>query len=74
VRAGLVKDADTVLHWHSSDRNSANAETSLANKSAGCKFRSISSHAAAAPERGRSALDGVEAMNFMINMIREHVP
>ncbi|HAT28689.1 MAG TPA: amidohydrolase, partial [Gammaproteobacteria bacterium] len=63
VRAGLFEDVDTVLHWHPSDRNSANAETSLANKSARFKFRGISSHAAAAPERGRSALDGVEAMN-----------
>jgi len=70
----LFEDVDTVLHWHPSDRNSANAETSLANKSARFKFRGISSHAAAAPERGRSALDGVEAMNYMVNMMREHVP
>jgi aminobenzoyl-glutamate utilization protein B len=74
VREGLFEDVDTVLHWHPSDRNSANAETSLANKSARFKFRGISSHAAAAPERGRSALDGVEAMNYMVNMMREHVP
>jgi aminobenzoyl-glutamate utilization protein B len=70
----LFEDVDAVLHWHPSDRNSANAETSLANKSARFKFRGISSHAAAAPERGRSALDGVEAMNYMVNMMREHVP
>ena len=25
-------------------------------------------------ELGRSALDGVEAMNHMVNMMREHVP
>ncbi len=74
VRAGLFDDVDTVLHWHPSDRNSSNAETSLANKSARFKFKGISAHAAAAPERGRSALDGVEAMNYMVNMLREHVP
>ena len=34
----------------------------------------ISSHAAASPEKGRSALDGVEAMNHMVNLMREHVP
>jgi aminobenzoyl-glutamate utilization protein B len=34
----------------------------------------LSSHAAAAPHRGRSALDGVEAMNHMVNLMREHVP
>ena len=74
VRAGLFDDVDTVLHWHPSDRNSANAETSLANKSARFKFSGVSAHAAASPERGRSALDGVEAMNFMVNMLREHIP
>ena len=38
------------------------------------KFKGISAHAAGAPELGRSALDGVEAMNHMVNMMREHVP
>ena len=74
VRAGLFDDVDAALHWHPSDRNAANAATSLANKSAKFRFGGISSHAAAAPHRGRSALDGVEAMNFMVNLMREHVP
>ena len=74
VREGAFKDVDAVLHWHPSDRNVANPGTSLANKSARARFYGQSSHAAAAPERGRSALDGVEAMNFMVNMLREHVP
>lgn len=74
VRDGLFKDVDVVLHWHPSDRNSADAATSLANKSAKFRFRGISAHAAAAPHRGRSALDGVEAMNHMVNLMREHVP
>jgi aminobenzoyl-glutamate utilization protein B len=29
---------------------------------------------AASPHEGRSALDGVEAMDHMVNMLREHVP
>lgn len=74
VRAGLFDDADAVLHWHPSDRNSVPMGSSLANKSARFRFRGVSSHAAAAPERGRSALDGVEAMNHMVNLMREHVP
>ncbi|MDH5590889.1 MAG: peptidase dimerization domain-containing protein, partial [Gemmatimonadota bacterium] len=45
-----------------------------ANKSAKFRFTGISAHAAGAPERGRSALDAVEAMNHMVNMMREHVP
>jgi len=74
VRAGLFDDVDTVLHWHAGDRNAANPATSLANKSAKFKFYGVSSHASAAPHRGRSALDGVEAMNYMVNLMREHVP
>jgi aminobenzoyl-glutamate utilization protein B len=38
------------------------------------RFYGRSAHAAAAPDAGRSALDGVEAMNYMVNMMREHVP
>ncbi len=74
VRAGLFDDVDTVIHWHASDRNSALPGTTLANRSAKFRFNGKASHAAAAPERGRSALDGVEAMNMMVNMMREHVP
>ena len=74
VRAGLFDDVDAVLHWHPADRNAAGPATSLANKSARFTFHGVSSHAASAPERGRSALDGVEAMNYMTNLLREHVP
>jgi aminobenzoyl-glutamate utilization protein B len=74
VRAGLMDDVDIMMHWHPGSENSADAASSLANKSAKFRFRGISAHAAASPERGRSALDGVEAMNHMVNMLREHVP
>ena len=74
VREGLFDDVDVVLHWHPSSRNAANPGYSLANKSAKFRFYGEASHAAAAPERGRSALDGVEAMNHMVNLLREHVP
>jgi len=73
VREGLFEDVDIVLHWHSGDRNDAGAYSTLANKSAKFRFRGVSAHAAASPERGRSALDGVEAMNHMANLMREHV-
>ena len=74
VREGLFDDVDIVLHWHPDDINSANSRTSNSNKSAKFTFSGISSHAAGAPEQGRSALDGVESMNMMVNMLREHVP
>ena len=74
VRGGLFGDVDAVLHWHPSSANDASPSTSLANKSAKFRFRGVSAHAAGAPEQGRSALDGVEAMNHMVNLMREHVP
>ena len=74
VREGIFKDSDVVLHWHPSDRNVANPNSALANISAKFRFHGIAAHAAAAPERGRSGLDGVEAMDNMVNMMREHVP
>ncbi|MGD8417388.1 MAG: amidohydrolase [Pseudomonadales bacterium] len=74
TRAGLFDDVDVVLHWHPSDGNSAAAASSTANKSGRFTFHGIAAHAASAPERGRSALDGVEAMNYMVNMMREHMP
>lgn len=74
VREGLFDDTDVVIHWHPGDTNSASPFTTLANKSAKFRFKGISAHAAAAPEFGRSALDGVEAMNMMVNLMREHVP
>jgi aminobenzoyl-glutamate utilization protein B len=46
----------------------------LANITAKFRFKGISSHAAAFPEKGRSALDAVEAMDYMANMMREHMP
>jgi aminobenzoyl-glutamate utilization protein B len=74
VREGLFKDVDVVLHWHPSNQNAANASSSLANKSAKFRFYGVSAHAAAAPDKGRSALDGVESMDYMVNMMREHIP
>ncbi len=74
VRAGLFNDVDAVIHWHPGDRNGITMAGSLANRSGKFRFHGIASHAAGAPERGRSALDGVESFDYMVNMMREHVP
>ena len=74
LRAGLFDDVDAVVSWHPGDRNAVSAASSLANITAKFRFRGVSAHASAAPHRGRSALDGVEAMDAMVNMMREHVP
>ena len=74
VRAGLFNNVDAVIHWHPNDENAVTTTSALANKSAKFKFYGISAHAAAQPEQGRSALDAVEAMDNMVNMMREHIP
>ncbi len=74
VRAGLFRDVDVVLHWHPGDRNGVNNGGMLAITDAKFKFHGVAAHAAAAPERGRSALDAVMLMGNGIEFLREHVP
>ena len=74
ARAGVFNDVDLVLHWHPSDANSASPYSTTANKSGRFTFKGKAAHAASAPHRGRSALDGVEAMNYLVNLMREHIP
>jgi aminobenzoyl-glutamate utilization protein B len=74
VRAGVFKDVDAVIHWHPDNVNGINTIGALANKSAKFRFYGVASHASASPELGRSALDAVEAMDNMVNMMREHIP
>lgn len=74
TRAGVFDDVDVMLHWHPTDSNIAVPESSNGNKSAFFGFHGAAAHAAGSPHRGRSALDGVEAMNIMANMMREHIP
>ncbi|MEO5977740.1 MAG: amidohydrolase [Chryseolinea sp.] len=74
VREGLFNDVDIALHWHPNAENAAESGSTLANKNGKFRFYGVASHAAASPERGRSSLDAVEAMDAMVNMMREHVP
>jgi aminobenzoyl-glutamate utilization protein B len=74
VQAGLFKDVDAIVSWHPGDRNEASPTSSTANITGKFRFHGVAAHAAAAPDRGRSALDAVEAMDHMVNMMREHVP
>jgi aminobenzoyl-glutamate utilization protein B len=74
VKAGLFADVDCALTWHPGSVNGVANGSSLAMNSAKFTFHGVSSHAAAAPDRGRSALDAVELMNVGVNFLREHVP
>lgn len=73
VRAGAFEDVDAVLHWHPAMLNAAAPVTNNAVLSAKFRFEGKASHAASSPERGRSALEAVQAMNHMVDMMRAHV-
>jgi aminobenzoyl-glutamate utilization protein B len=74
IHAGLFKDVDAVLAWHPGDSNNVSLHSSLANNGGKFRFYGIASHAAAAPEKGRSALDGAMIMLNAVEFLREHVP
>jgi aminobenzoyl-glutamate utilization protein B len=74
LHAGLFKDVDAVLAWHPGDSNRVNMGSLLANNGGRFKFYGVASHAAAAPDRGRSALDGVMIFLNAVEYLREHVP
>src|SRR5277367_4503832 len=74
LHAGLFADVDAVLAWHPGDSNRVNLGSNLANNGGFFRFYGRASHAAAAPDRGRSALDGAMIMLNAIEMLREHVP
>lgn len=74
VRAGAFDDVDIAISWHPAAFSGVNEPVSLANTRIDFTFTGRSSHAAAAPHLGRSALDAVELMNVGVNYMREHMP
>ena len=74
VRAGAFADVDAAICWHPSAFTGVRVAASLACMEADFTFVGRSSHAAAAPHLGRSALDAVELMNVGVNYMREHMP
>lgn len=74
MREGVFDGLDAMLDWHPDTRNTVNKSSGLANVQVLFTFHGRSSHASGAPENGRSALDAVESLDYMINLMREHVP
>src|ERR1700758_2035582 len=74
VRSGAFDDADIAITWHPSSFWEVVVTPSLANTRADFIFTGRTSHAAASPHLGRSALDAVELMNVGVNYMREHMP
>lgn len=74
VRDGAFADVDIAISWHPASFSGVNEAVSLANTRIDFTFVGRASHAAAAPDLGRSALDAVELMNVGVNYMREHMP
>ena len=73
VREGLFDDVDCALSYHPSRRNNILRNPQSAKIGILFDFEGKTAHAGAAPHDGRSALDGVEALNYMMNLKREHI-
>lgn len=73
AREGVFNDLDIALTWHPATINAAMTGSLLANCQIYFSFHGKASHAAAAPQKGRSALDAVELMNVGVNYLREHM-
>jgi len=74
AREGFFKGVDVVLDWHPAAQNGVGRGTGLAIQMIDFSFYGKASHASGAPEKGRSALDGVEGFDYLVNMMREHIP
>ncbi|MDF1791665.1 MAG: amidohydrolase [Thalassobaculaceae bacterium] len=74
VRDGAFDGVDAAITWHPATHTRVDEAQSLANTRIDFTFTGRSSHAAAAPHLGRSALDAVELMNVGIQYMREHMP
>src|SRR5438105_8121238 len=75
IRAGLFRDVDVSLFAHVGNNLSVSwgGGTGTGLVSVEYMFKGESAHAAAAPWRGRSALDAVELMDIGWNFRREHL-
>ena len=73
ARDGVWKKLDVALTWHPEDVNEVATGSSNSCIQIQYKFTGTASHAAGAPEMGRSALDAVELMNIGVQFLREHM-
>ena len=73
ARERLWERLDAALTWHPGSVNQVRTGTNNSSIQVLYKFHGVASHAAGAPEQGRSALDAVELMNVGVQFLREHM-
>lgn len=74
ARDGVFSELDAALTWHPGTVNQVTTGTCNTCIQTEYKFTGVASHAAGAPDKGRSALDAVEIMNIGVQFLREHMP
>ena len=73
ARDGAFEGIDSIVSWHPEKMYMVRTRPALANVKVDYSFEGIASHAGAAPEKGRSALDALELMSVGVNFLREHM-
>ena len=73
ARDELWRGLDAALTWHPEDANEVVTGSTNSCIQTQYTFTGVASHAAGAPDRGRSALDAVELMNIGVQFLREHM-
>jgi len=73
AKSGVFDDLDACLTWHPMNLNTVWNSSCLAMNSFKLNFHGVAAHAAASPEKGCSALDGVILTDMGVNYLREHV-
>lgn len=73
AREGVFDGCDVFLSWHPGTKNDCNYGSNLAVQILEVKYFGVPSHAGAAPEKGRSALDGLTISSIAMEFLREHM-
>ena len=73
ARDGAFDGVDIAFSWHPSNYHMIATGSSQSCIQCFFRFHGIASHAAQAPEQGRSALDAVELTDIGVNYLREHM-
>ena len=73
TREGVFSELDVALAPHPSDSNNIMGVSMLANIQAEFTFYGQAAHAAANPDKGRSALDAADLMIVGVQFLREHI-
>lgn len=74
AREHVWEKLDAAVTWHPDDHNRVVSGSCISCIQKEYIFTGIASHAAGAPENGRSALDAAELMNIGVQFLREHMP